>query len=71
MSHECTVKCESRPDCEVCGRRKQPAGRSMPSASYGGYCSPAECPGYYQGELAGHLFRGELAEMNEHEGDEP
>lgn len=53
MSH-CTIACYAQPTCTTCGRRKAPRGRSTAD----GYCG-SDCPGYYQGPPAGHLWPGE------------
>ena len=65
---DCTIECERSPTCTVCYRHKQPSGRSAPMDSCG--CNP-DCPGYYQEPTPGHLWPGELADMDrEPEADE-
>lgn len=54
----CTEACYSMPECDVCGQRKAPRGRDVPSARGGDYCS-TECPGYTKMPIAGHLWPGE------------
>lgn len=51
------------PFCDVCGRRKKPQGRDSRDA---GLCDH-ECDGYYEGEIAGHLWPGEGPESAETE----
>ena len=60
---DCTIECEKIVDCTVCGRRKPPRGRSVPMEAASGYCEH-ECPGHDAEPLGGHLWRGELAEMD-------
>lgn len=60
---DCTIECERRPTCTVCGRSKWPNGRSVPMACHGGGCD-SDCPGYYQEPRPGHLWPGELADMD-------
>lgn len=44
-------------ECTVCGRRKQPTGRSAPMGSV--LCHPTECGGYYLDPQVGELWPGE------------
>ena len=61
---ECTVeRCEASPLCAQCGQRKAPRGRSVPLVTAGSYCHPMSCSAYMTGEPPGHLFPGELAEL--------
>lgn len=64
---DCTVECERMPRCAVCGRTKQPEGRSAPGES--SYCTH-ECKGYHMDPTPGHLWPGELAMCDEEESDE-
>lgn len=57
----CTTECEREPTCDVCGRRKLPSGRSAPMECGG--CSDG-CPGYRKEPKPGHLWPGELAQMD-------
>ena len=45
-------------DCAVCGMRKAPAGRSLPSLLAGSYCT-WECDGYYKDPQPDYLFPNE------------
>lgn len=47
--------------CNVCGRTKQPRGRSAPLATAGSLCD-YECSGYASDPPAGDLWPGETAE---------
>lgn len=60
---DCTIECEQVVRCLVCGRRKPPIGRDVPDAMYGSYCEH-ECEGHRQAPLGGHLWPGELAQMD-------
>ena len=60
---DCTEACEARQHCEVCGLRKAPRGRAVPLAMANSMCD-WECPGYDKSPEAGHLWPGELAEMD-------
>lgn len=60
---DCTVACERIVECVVCGKRKAPNGRDPGMYSASSYCA-YECPGRYQPPLPGHLWPGELAEMD-------
>ena len=51
----CTEACREMPDCKVCGRRKQPRGRSVPVECHGSYCD-YDCEGYEQDPKPGHLW---------------
>lgn len=44
-------------DCEVCGRQKNPRGRSAPFEC-GGYCE-SECPGNWKDPKPSDLWSGE------------
>lgn len=57
---DCTKECERAPNCAVCGRRKKPYGRYSRD---NGLCD-SDCEGYQMPPLAGHLWPGELAEMD-------
>ena len=59
----CTVDCERVVYCVVCGTRKPPLGRDVGVYAASGYC-PHECSGHYLDPQPGHLFPGELAEMD-------
>ena len=48
-------------DCTVCGRVKQPVGRSLPMVLHGGYCDN-DCPGYYGDPKPSNLWPGESEE---------
>lgn len=58
---DCTIECERVVYCATCHKRKGPAGRSAPMGCY--YCD-WDCPGYNQDPKPGHLWPGELAEMD-------
>lgn len=62
---DCTIDCEAVVECTTCGRRKAPIGRSCPPEAY--YCD-ADCPGYGRDPVPGHLWPGELAEMDKEGG---
>lgn len=55
---QCGPACGEMPDCAVCGRRKQPRGRSAPMEMAGTLCH-SECRGYDLPPLPGHLWPGE------------
>lgn len=57
----CTRECERVAYCTTCGSRKAPRGRSAPMEMR---CCDFECPGYEQEPKPGHLWPGELAEMD-------
>lgn len=59
----CTTDCERVVYCDTCGMRKQPTGRSVPMVAANSYCS-WDCSGYQQDPKPGHLWPGELAEMD-------
>lgn len=59
---ECTEACRAMPDCTVCGRRKQPRGRSVPAECHGSYCD-YDCAGYEQEPKPGHLWPEEELEQ--------
>lgn len=61
LRHVCTEACETMPDCERCGRRKQPHGRSVPLECGGSYCG-WDCDGYWTEPKPGHLWPGESGE---------
>jgi hypothetical protein len=46
-----------RVTCSVCGKTKQPVGRSAPAALC--YCHPTECEGFYIEPLPSHLWPNE------------
>jgi hypothetical protein len=48
--------------CAVCGKHKNPRGRSAPMEMVSGLCHGSECEGYYQPPYAGDLWPGETAE---------
>lgn len=58
---DCTIECERRVTCSRCGRIKNPVGRSAPAEIYG--CD-SDCPGYREEPTPGHLWPGELAQMD-------
>lgn len=62
---ECTTDCEARQVCVVCGMRKNPVGRSAPVEMANGLCDH-ECEGYYRDPKPGHLWPGEIAQMDRH-----
>jgi hypothetical protein len=62
----CTTWCERVVYCIVCHKRKTPRGRSAPMEMR---CCDNDCPGYAQEPTAGHLWPGELAEMDAPEGE--
>jgi hypothetical protein len=45
-------------ECTVCGRDKEPLGRSVAPAMAGGMCD-FECPGYSKEPMPGSLWPGE------------
>jgi len=55
---EHTEACWAAPVCTVCGLRKKPVGRDVSAAMANSLCDH-ECPGYAQGEQAGHFWPGE------------
>lgn len=59
----CTIDCERVVECVVCGRRKAPAGRDPGAYMSNSYCE-YECPGRHQDPPPGHLWPGELADMD-------
>lgn len=59
----CTKDCECAPKCYVCGKTKAPSGRSVPAALGGSLCD-RDCAGYYRPPVAGHLWPGELAQLD-------
>lgn len=59
---DCTKDCERIAYCETCGKRKSPRGRSAPMEMR---CCDWDCPGYEQDPHPGHLWPGELAQMDE------
>jgi hypothetical protein len=66
---DCTIECEKRVTCTVCGNDKKPSGRSSPPEMYG--CD-SDCPGYWLLPKAPHLWPGELAGYDaEPEADAP
>ena len=58
---DCTIECERIVYCTVCHSRKRPNGRSAPAECR--YCD-YDCPGYEQEPKPGHLWPGELADMD-------
>lgn len=68
---DCTVACERVVECAVCGHTKRPWGRSVPLAMENSRCG-FDCPGYDKEPHPGHLWPGELAQMDEQaENDAP
>lgn len=63
---DCTIECERVVECTVCRRRKPPIGRSVPLALSGSYCEN-ECAGHDAEPRGGHLWPGELADMDRKE----
>lgn len=61
---KCTPECERSAVCADCGLRKAPRGRSVPVEAANGYCD-RECPGHDRDPLPGHLWPGELAQLQE------
>lgn len=49
------------PECSVCHRRKNPMGRDAGAAAACNYCD-FQCPGYLEGDRAGHLWPEEWRE---------
>lgn len=47
-------------DCQTCGLRKSPVGRSVPLPMANSLCD-FECPGYREEPRPGSLWPGELA----------
>lgn len=62
---DCIIECESRSVCAVCGRTKKPWGRDSRD---NGLCD-TDCEGYAQDPRPGHLWPGELAEMDKEDSD--
>lgn len=60
---DCTIECERVVECVVCHKRKAPAGRDPGVAASSGYCD-YECTGRHLEPLPGHLWPGELAQMD-------
>lgn len=48
-------------NCTVCGRVKQPAGRSVPAELYDSLCG-GDCQGYYEEPRPSSLWPGESEE---------
>ena len=67
---DCTIECERRVKCAVCGRTKPPRGRSVSPYMASGYCEH-ECSGHDIPPEAGHLWPGELADMDREPEEEP
>ena len=63
---DCTIECERVVRCVVCGRNKPPIGRSVPLIMGSSYCEH-ECEGHNQEPRGGHLWPGELAQMDTEE----
>ena len=61
---DCTVECEATQRCTVCGRLKLPVGRSAPMAMHGSRCDSHECEGYWKDPAPGHLWPGEIKDMD-------
>jgi hypothetical protein len=57
----CSALCELMPECIVCHKTKKPYGRDAPPSS--NYCD-SDCPAYQSSPKAGHLWPGELAQMD-------
>ena len=60
---DCTKECERQVTCTVCGLSKQPHGRDVPAMAANSRCGN-DCPGYNEEPTVGHLWPGELAEMD-------
>jgi hypothetical protein len=58
---DCTTECERVVYCTTCGKRKTPRGRSAPMECR--YCD-FDCAGYAQAPTPGHLWPGELAQLD-------
>lgn len=56
----CTVACEATEICTECGRRKKPSGRDSRD---NGLCDD-DCVGYRRSPYPGHLWPGEIADMD-------
>jgi len=54
-------QCRTLPDCELCGFRKKPIGRSAPLEMANDLCD-IDCPGYSIGLLPGHLWPEETVD---------
>ena len=65
VTDDCTEACFAMPECTVCGLRKPPRGRSVAIEAASGYCCSHDCPGYWIGEKAGHLWSEEREEWRE------
>jgi hypothetical protein len=63
----CTKECELVVHCTVCRKRKAPRGRSAPMEMR---CCDYDCPGWAIDPQPGHLWPGELEEMDREPGDE-
>jgi len=59
----CTIDCERVVVCTVCDRRKPPIGRAVPMEMASSVCEH-ECPGHDKEPRGGHLWPGELADMD-------
>lgn len=55
---------ETQPICSVCGRRKAPCGRDVPSASGACYCHAMNCEGYNTPPYASAYWIGEEREQS-------
>jgi len=63
---DCTINCERIVECAVCRCPKPPVGRDVPLSRGGSYCQH-ECEGHNKGPIGGHLWPGELADMDREE----
>jgi len=61
---DCTPACEAAPACTVCHRPKRPHGRSVSPEREHGLCG-LDCSGYALAPRAGHLWPGELKDVQE------
>lgn len=64
---DCTEACEATQICATCGHRKAPMGRAIPLTMY--MCD-RDCEGYDEDPKPGHLWPGEIAQMDKVEEDD-
>ncbi len=62
---DCTIECETTQRCVVCDRTKKPVGRY--GGPYDRYMCDDDCEGYRQDPKPGHLWPGEIADMDREE----
>jgi hypothetical protein len=63
----CGPECYATPECKVCGQRKRPRGRSVPTEAENSYCGH-DCPGYNEDPQPGHFWPSESDDTGPCEG---